>query len=176
MQSFDASSPYRSAVLPSFLASLSVQDGGLVTCGSPQVTQSFQYYRIFRLTFRSFCGIFRSETGNIFKKSRKDFLGHFPDFYGSLEATTAIRGKQLGPSSKNSKKTHQRLANNRNKRSSSRFPGLIYNLFMTSPADENHHQRKHNTKQQTWNDHVKNAHNFNWRRLLCGVTKKIFIA
>ena len=91
-----------------------------------------------------------------------------------MEATKAIRGKQLGPSSKNSKKTHQRLANNRNKRSSSRFPGLIYDLFMTSPADENHHQRKHNTKHQTWNDHVKNAHNFNWRRLLCGVTKKIF--
>ena len=54
-----------------------VQDGGLVTCGSPQVTQSFQYYRIFRLIFRSFCGIFRGETGNIFKKSRKDVLRHF---------------------------------------------------------------------------------------------------
>ena len=77
VQSFDASSPYRSAVLPSFLASLLVQDGGLVTCGSPQVTQSFQYYRIFRLIFRSFCGIFRGETGNIFKKSRKDVLRHF---------------------------------------------------------------------------------------------------
>ena len=80
MQSFDASSPYRSAVLPSFLVSLLVQDGGLVTCGSPQVTQSFQYYRIFRLIFRSFCGIFRGETGNIFKKSRKDFIGHFSGF------------------------------------------------------------------------------------------------
>ena len=68
------------AVLPSFLTSLSVQDGGLVTCGSPQVNQSFQYYRIFRLIFRSFCGISGNETGNIFKKSRKDFLRHFSGF------------------------------------------------------------------------------------------------
>ena len=80
MQSFDASSPYRSAVLPSFLVSLLVQDGGLVTCGSPQVTQSFQYYRIFRLIFRSFVGFLEVKLEIFLRNPGRTFYAIFSGF------------------------------------------------------------------------------------------------
>ena len=62
--------------------------------------------------------------------------------------------------------THLRVGwfnNNRHQWSSRWLAGLVNDLFVVSPADEDDDRCEHNGEQQTWYDCVQNTHYLYWR-------------